>query len=81
MTTCKKCHGDGLIGAGDQPWLKHGTVSTCDACNGTGKVSDDAQETVAETPEVVPEVPVEDAPVDNAPAPEEGFVQVPVDAE
>ena len=54
MTTdCSTCHGEGLVGTGDQPWLKLGDVRTCAECAGTGKVSDGAFP--VSTPEVVPE--------------------------
>jgi DnaJ-class molecular chaperone len=39
METCKKCLGEGLIGAGDQPHLRQGKISTCLDCAGTGKES------------------------------------------
>lgn len=63
-STCKKCVGGGLIGAGEFPHLKQGAVSTCDMCGGSGKVATqevgvEATEPVVETapePEVVPEV-------------------------
>lgn len=53
MDTCKKCVGDGLIGAGEFPHLKQGRVETCDMCGGTGKTAS--------------EVPVEEAPVEATP--------------
>lgn len=60
MITCDKCRGGGLIGAGDQPWLKNGAVSTCDKCTGTGQV-DESANTVSETPVEAPvEAPVVD---------------------
>lgn len=63
MKKCETCLGDGLIGAGPQPWLKQGLVRQCPDCNGTGKISPtDAQ--VAPT-EPVPEAS-QDAPVDNS---------------
>ncbi len=42
MTTrCENCHGEGLVGAGDQPWLRQGPVTTCSPCGGTGKVDEE----------------------------------------
>lgn len=55
-TTCNKCKGDGLIGAGEFPHQKLGRVETCDMCGGTGKTAS--------------ETPVEEAPVEAAPEPE-----------
>jgi DnaJ-class molecular chaperone len=36
---CAVCGGDGLVGAGDQPTLKQGPLSTCTYCLGTGKIN------------------------------------------
>lgn len=63
-TTCNKCKGDGLIGAGEFPHQKLGRVETCDMCGGTGKTATQIEgvepiETITVTtpePEVVPEV-------------------------
>lgn len=76
MDTCKKCVGDGLIGAGEFPHLKQGRVETCDMCGGTGKtvtemnaadvitdmVTSVHKVETAPEPEIVPEQP----PRDNA---------------
>lgn len=63
---CKNCLGDGIVGAGDQPWLKQGAQSTCAVCGGTGKIAEEvATEPVVEAPaEEVGEVPAEPS-VDN----------------
>ncbi len=58
MESCKTCGDTGLIGQGENPAAHQGRLSTCPACNGTGKVS-------AETKEETPAEPVAD------PAPEE----------
>lgn len=39
MTNCENCHGEGLVGQGEKPWLRQGHIDTCKICNGTGKVS------------------------------------------
>ena len=33
---CDVCKGNGLIGQGDQPWLRQGTLEVCKTCSGTG---------------------------------------------
>ncbi|MES2216633.1 MAG: hypothetical protein V4481_05060 [Patescibacteria group bacterium] len=50
MSTCTNCHGEGLVGAGDKPWLKQGPIGTCKPCSGSGKIAD------AVEPEAAPEV-------------------------
>lgn len=40
MTTCTNCNGEGLAGAGDKPWLKQGTIHTCNHCQGTGQLDE-----------------------------------------
>lgn len=52
-TTCKNCRGEGLVGSGEQPWLRIGHVKTCPECSGTGKIQTEnaAAETVASAPE------------------------------
>jgi len=42
MKTCTNCNGDGIVGSGDQPWLKQGHLVGCKACGGTGKAIEDA---------------------------------------
>ena len=50
-TNCENCKGDGLVGAGEQPWLRQGRLERCTKCGGTGKVEDGAQDTAqVETP-------------------------------
>ncbi|MES2216688.1 MAG: hypothetical protein V4481_05345 [Patescibacteria group bacterium] len=60
MSTCQNCRGEGLVGAGDQPWLKQGPLGTCKPCSGSGKISDEvvpeATPAVDVTPEAAPEV-------------------------
>lgn len=60
---CPVCKGEGLIGAGDMPWLRQGPISTCGNCGGSGKVEDIA-------PEVVAEAPTEPTPEPEAPTEE-----------
>lgn len=38
MINCENCHGEGLVGQGEKPWLRQGHIDTCKICNGTGKV-------------------------------------------
>src|ERR1035437_9767380 len=41
MTTqCDICKGEGLVGAGPEPHLKQGEISTCTNCSGTGQVGE-----------------------------------------
>ena len=54
MKTCPNCAGDGLVGQGEQPWLRQGHIVKCAQCSGTGKVSDGTEPEVA--PEPAPEV-------------------------
>ncbi len=49
MEPCKNCNGEGIVGNGDQPWLKQGHLHTCEVCAGTGKVS--SGQAVEQTPE------------------------------
>lgn len=55
MITCSNCHGEGLAGAGDQPWLKQGAVGTCKPCGGTGKVSEPNNPSIVTPVEATPE--------------------------
>lgn len=63
---CTTCRGGGLIGSGDQPWLKLGAVVTCKECGGTGQIG----EVESAPAEIIPgNVPVEaspEIPVDNS---------------
>lgn len=60
---CANCHGDGIVGQGEQPWLKQGHTETCKVCNGTGKAEADAGETVdtTESQATEPETPAQAA--------------------
>ncbi len=40
MTTCTRCNGSGLTGAGDEPWMHRGALITCTDCKGTGILPD-----------------------------------------
>lgn len=40
MKDCSNCHGQGLVGQGDSPWLLEGAKETCKMCSGTGKFED-----------------------------------------
>lgn len=40
MTQCTNCAGGGLVGVGEQPWLRQGPISTCPNCAGTGILVD-----------------------------------------
>lgn len=85
MDTCKKCVGDGLIGAGEFPHQKLGRVETCDICGGTGKTATQTEgveptETITVTaPE--PEIVSEQPPQDNAYVAEgcEQFPEAPIE--
>ena len=55
-TECEKCRGDGLVGAGEQPWLKQGAISTCPECSGKGQLADVTPEVPVESTEPAPEV-------------------------
>src|ERR1035437_1580611 len=60
MTTqCDICKGEGLVGAGPEPHLKQGEISTCTNCSGTGQVGDETPEA---TPEEVPEEATPETP-------------------
>lgn len=39
---CENCHGEGLVGQGEQPWLRQGRTETCKKCGGTGKLVESA---------------------------------------
>lgn len=69
MNTCTQCGGDGLVGAGDNPAAKQGPISTCGACNGTGKVVENIALPVPEEAQIQDTTPGESAPVDNPDAP------------
>lgn len=70
MTICTNCNGEGLVGQGDQPWLKQGHIQTCGKCDGTGQVDVNAgaapQEEVPAAEESTQE---ESTTVDNADSP------------
>jgi|GEM_PF-2959147 len=38
MNNCETCAGEGLVGSGAFPILRQGSVTTCNNCEGTGKV-------------------------------------------
>ena len=46
MIECSNCKGGGLVGTGEQPWLRLGHLSTCTKCLGTGKVAEAPQASV-----------------------------------
>lgn len=62
MSTCNNCLGDGVVGSGDQPWLKQGALRTCELCNGTGQINDAPQVIV---PDPTQEPAPGPTPVDN----------------
>lgn len=59
MITCKRCNGSGLTGAGDEPWMHRGALTTCVDCKGTGTLPDEpnAQSESAQAPAEVPAEP------------------------
>lgn len=50
MTLCTKCNGSGLTGAGDEPWMHRGAVTTCADCKGTGTLPDAPTEESVDVP-------------------------------
>lgn len=47
--TCSNCRGEGLVGSGDQPWLRIGHLTTCKQCNGTGSSKGASDKEAVET--------------------------------
>lgn len=47
--TCKNCTGEGIVGMGDQPWLRQGHLHTCEVCGGTGKINNNENKMNEET--------------------------------
>ena len=61
IISCQNCRGDGLAGAGHEPWLKQGPIGVCTKCGGTGKIEIADEVPVAPVEEV--SIPTEEVPV------------------
>lgn len=69
MIPCKNCNGEGLVGQGPEPWLKHGKIVTCPKCAGTGKVADESVNGDETSPAATTGEQKPEATVDNSNSP------------
>lgn len=53
------------MGVGSEPWLKQGPLSTCTACQGTGKTGEQPASDAPSDADTAQTAQTEEAPVDN----------------